>query len=39
MTHNFTLYCLRKIRAQDYMSEENYEKVCYFLEVLLINLF
>ncbi|MBP2099619.1 accessory gene regulator AgrB [Enterococcus rivorum] len=39
MTHNLTLYCLRKIRAQDYMSEEDYEKVCYFLEVVLINLF
>lgn len=39
MTHNLTLYCLRKIRAQDYMSKEDYEKVCYFLEIVLINLF
>lgn len=39
MTHALTLYCLKKIRAQDYMSEIEYENVCYFLEVLFINLF
>lgn len=39
MTHNLTLYCLRKIRAQDYMSEREHENVCYFLEILLINIF
>lgn len=39
MTNGLTLYFLRKIRAQEYMSESEHDHVCYFLEVLFINVF
>jgi accessory gene regulator B len=39
LTHSLTLYLLRKIQAQRYMSEIDYENTTYALEILLINLF
>ncbi|HCM84757.1 MULTISPECIES: accessory gene regulator B family protein [Enterococcus] len=39
MTHNFTLFLLNKVSAQNYMSESEYENVVYSLEILLINIF
>jgi accessory gene regulator B len=39
MTHSLTLYCLKKLQMKKHMSEDDYDNVCYFLEVFLINLF
>ena len=38
MTHTFTLFILEKLRAQSFMTEEEFENVQYSLEILLINI-
>lgn len=38
MTHTFTLFILEKLRAQNFMTEEEFENVQYSLEILLINI-
>ncbi|MBO0454212.1 accessory gene regulator AgrB [Candidatus Enterococcus murrayae] len=39
MTHNFTIFILDKLRAQNFMTEEEFENVQYSLEILLSNIF
>ncbi|WP_312540721.1 accessory gene regulator AgrB [Enterococcus sp.] len=36
--HNFTLFFLKKIQAQEYMSDDEYANVCYTVESFLINI-
>ncbi len=36
--HNFTLFFLKKIHAQEYMSDDEYANVCYTVESFLINI-